>query len=180
MTSTTDRERERVWELHTSSEFRTLDLDTTMATMSDAPEVLHVPTAMGARGRASVRHFYRRWFVGHNAPDFALAPLTRTTGGSRIVDEMLVSFTHDVEVPWILPGVPPTGRPVEIPVIAVVSFDGPLISAEHIYWDQAAVLGQTGLLPAETMARLPVVLDQRGTLADGPLNQLAGRGHGRG
>ncbi|AZS75877.1 hypothetical protein DDE74_37825 [Streptomyces lydicus] len=182
MTSTSDRERERerVWELHTSSEFRTLDLDTTMATMSDAPEVLHVPTAMGARGRASVRHFYRRWFVGHNAPDFALAPLTRTTGGSRIVDEMLVSFTHDVEVPWILPGVPPTGRPVEIPVIAVVSFDGPLISAEHIYWDQAAVLGQTGLLSAETMARLPVVLDQRGTLADGPLNQLAGRGHGRG
>ncbi|MGW7486107.1 nuclear transport factor 2 family protein [Streptomyces sp. NPDC054786] len=176
MTSAVDRDRERVWELHTSSEFSTLDLDMTMATMSDAPEVVHVPTAMGARGRASVRHFYRRWFVGHNAPDFAIEPLTRTTGGTRLVDEMLVSFTHDVEVPWILPGVPPTGRRVEIPLIAVVSFDGALVSAEHLYWDQAAVLGQTGLLPAETMARLPVVTDQRGTPADGPLNQLAGGG----
>ncbi len=139
MTATSDRERERVWELHTTSEFSTLDLDTTMATMSDDPEVVHVPTAMGARGRASVRHFYRRWFVGHHAADFALAPLTRTTGRTRIVDEMLVSFTHDVEVPWILPGVPPTGRRVEIPVIAVVSFDGALISGEHIYWDLSLI-----------------------------------------
>ncbi|MGW8554320.1 nuclear transport factor 2 family protein [Streptomyces tubercidicus] len=176
MTSMSDQERERVWELHTSSEFDTLDLDTTMATMSEAPEVLHVPTAMGARGRASVRHFYRRWFVGHNAADFALTLLSRTTGDSRLVDEMLVSFTHDVSMPWILPGVPPTGRPVEIPALVVVSFDGPLISGEHLYWDQTTVLAQIGLLSAETMARLPVVVDQRGTLADGPLNQLAGRG----
>lgn len=172
MTSTSDQEH--VWELHTTSEFSSLDLDTTMATMSDKPEVVHVPTAMGARGRASVRHFYRRWFVGHHAADFAIEPLTRTTGGTRLVDELLVSFTHDVEVPWILPGVPPTGRRVEIPLIAVVSFDGALISGEHIYWDQAAVLGQTGLLAAETMARLPVVADQHGTLTDGPFNQLAG------
>ncbi|MFG2526886.1 nuclear transport factor 2 family protein [Streptomyces sp. NPDC048516] len=153
MTSTSDQER--VWELHTTSEFSSLDLDTTMATMPDEPEVVHVPTARGARGRASVRHFYRRWFVGHAAADFAIEPLTRTTGGTRLVDEMLVSFTHDVEVPWILPGVPPTGRRVEIPL-------------------RAAVLGRTGLLPAETMARLPVVADQHGTLTDGPFNQPAG------
>ncbi|MEW2436992.1 hypothetical protein AB0952_23045 [Streptomyces caniferus] len=67
-----------------------------------------------------------------------------------------------------------TTRRVEIPLIAVVSFEGALICGEHIYWDQAAVLGQTGLLPAETMARLPVVADQHGALTDGPLNQLAG------
>ncbi|MFD7445045.1 nuclear transport factor 2 family protein [Streptomyces sp. NPDC059909] len=167
-------ELERVWELHTSSEFNTLDVDATMATMTDAPVVLHVPTAMGARGGAAVRDFYRRWFIGHNPQDFMITTLTRTIGAGRIVDEMLVSFTHDVEVPWVLPAVPPTGRPVGIAVIAVVSFNGSLIASEHIYWDQASVLAQTGLIDSGTMSRLPVVTDQRATLTDGPLNQLTG------
>jgi carboxymethylenebutenolidase len=168
-------ELERVWELHTSSEFSTLDVETTMSTMTDSPVVLHVPTAMGARGRTAVRDFYRRWFVGHNPQDFTITPLTRTTGRDRIVDEMLVSFTHDIPVPWILPAIPPTGRPVSIAVIAVVSFDGPLISSEHIYWDQASVLAQSGLVEAGTLSDLPVVTDQRATLNDGPLNQLMER-----
>ncbi|MGW2559360.1 nuclear transport factor 2 family protein [Streptomyces sp. NPDC001514] len=170
-------ELERVWELHTSGEFSTLDVDATMATMTDAPVVLHVPTAMGARGREAVRDFYRRWFIGHNPPDFTITPLTRTTGPGRIVDEMLVSFTHDVEVPWILPTVPPTGRTVSVAVIAVVSFDGSLISSEHIYWDQASVLAQTGLIDPGTLSRLPVVTDQRATLTDGALNRLMGDGN---
>ena len=165
-------ELERIWELHTSSEFTTLDVDATMATMTDTPVVLHVPTAMGARGREPVRDFYRRWFIGQNPQDFTITTLSRTLGHNRIVDEMLVSFTHDIEVPWILPGVAPTGRPVSIAVIGIVSFEGSLISSEHIYWDQAAVLGQTGLIQPETLARLPVVPDQQATLTDGPLNQL--------
>ncbi|MEU0393950.1 nuclear transport factor 2 family protein [Streptomyces sp. NPDC006208] len=173
-------ELERVWELHTSSEFASLDVDTTMATMTDTPVVLHVPTAMGARGREPVRDFYRRWFIGHNPQDFAITTLTRTTGPDRIVDEMLVSFTHDIEVPWILPGIAPTGRPVSVAVVAVVSFDGALISSEHIYWDQASVLGQTGLVGPGVLAALPVVVDQRATLADGPLNQLMEAGGGAG
>ncbi|MFF0066683.1 nuclear transport factor 2 family protein [Streptomyces sp. NPDC005279] len=167
---------EGVWELHTSSEFTTLDVDATMETMTDTPAVLHVPTAMGARGREPVRDFYRRWFVGRNPRDFTLETLTRTVGDDRIVDEMLVSFTHDIEVPWILPGVAATGRAISIAVIAVVSFDGVLIASEHIYWDQASVLGQAGLIEPSTMARLPVVIDQRATLADGPLNELTGTG----
>lgn len=167
-------ELERVWDLHTTSEFATRDVDATMATMTDDPVVLHVPTAMGARGRDAVRDFYRRWFVGHNAEDFSIAPLTRTTGRDRIVDEMLVSFTHDVPVPWILPSVAPTGRPITVAVVAVVSFEGPLISGEHIYWDQASVLAQAGLIDPATVARLPFVTDQRATLTGGPLNDLMG------
>ncbi|RAG83584.1 nuclear transport factor 2 family protein [Streptacidiphilus pinicola] len=174
MTVAGDRaELERVWEEHTAGEFRTLDLDATMATMADAPVVLHVPTAMGARGRAPVRDFYARWFVGRNPEDFAIAPLSRTVDVRRIVDEMIVSFTHDIEVPWILPGVQPTHLPVSIPVIAVVDFDGSLIASEHIYWDQAAVLAQTGLLAADREWNLPIVADQPGILIDGALNQLA-------
>ncbi|MDH2393693.1 nuclear transport factor 2 family protein [Streptomyces sp. HNM0663] len=99
--NTSPAELERVWDLHTNSEFVTLDVDATMATMTDDAQVLHVPTAMGARGRQAVRDFYRRWFVGHNPRDFSPTTLTRTTGPNRIVDEMLVSFTHDTPVPWI-------------------------------------------------------------------------------
>ncbi|MEW2630132.1 nuclear transport factor 2 family protein [Streptomyces sp. NPDC048389] len=171
--NTSPAELERVWDLHTNSEFVMLDVDATMATMTDDAQVLHVPTAMGARGRQAVRDFYRRWFVGHNPRDFSPTTLTRTTGPNRIVDEMLVSFTHDTPVPWILPGVAPTGRRVTVAVLAVVSFDGALIASEHIYWDQATVLAQTGLVGPEAMAGLPVVTDQHATLTDGPLNRLA-------
>lgn len=177
---TAHEELERVWDLHTTSEFSTLDVDTTMATMTDAPVVLHVPTGMGARGRAPVRDFYERWFVGRNPADFTITTLSRTTDGRRIVDEMMVSFTHDIEVPWILPGIAPTGLPVSVAVVAVVGFEGQLIASEHIYWDQASVLVQTGLLDAGTAEDLPLVVDQRGTLTDGPLNQLAGRTRARG
>ncbi|MEU8828072.1 ester cyclase [Streptomyces sp. NPDC048636] len=171
-------ELERVWDLHTSSEFETRDVDATMSTMTDAPEVLHVPTAMGARGREAVRDFYSRWFIGHVPADFAIAPLTRTTGEDRIVDEMFVSFTHDSDVPWILPGIAPSGRPVGIAAVAVVSFDGTRISGERIYWDQASVLAQTGLLDpaATTSTPLPFIVDERATLGDGPLNGLLNPG----
>lgn len=174
---TAAQDRERIWELHTSNEFVTLDVDATMATMTDSPEVLHVPTAMGARGRPAVQDFYARLFVGHNPRDLAITSLSRTTGRDRIVDEMLVTFTHDSHVPWILPGVDPTGRPVGVAVIAVVTFEGSLIASEHIYWDQAAVLGQTQLIEPAALSRLPVVTDQHATLTDGPLNQLVDRGN---
>ncbi|MEG3626762.1 nuclear transport factor 2 family protein [Streptomyces poriticola] len=174
MAAVPDRaEQERVWALHTESEFVTLDLDAAMSTMTDTPTVLHVPTAMGARGRDEVRDFYGRWFVGRNAEDFATITLARTADGRRIVDEMIASFTHDVEIPWILPGVAPTGARISVPVVAVVEFEGTLIAGEHIYWDQASVLAQAGLLERSLVSRLPVVTDQPAALAHGDLNTLA-------
>ena len=165
---------ERVWVAHTDGEFVQLDLQATMSTMTDSPSVVHVPTAMGGVGRQSVADFYERWFIGCNPADFALRSVSRTVGGDRIVDEMVVSFTHDIEVPWVLPGVDPTGRSVSVPVIAVVGFRDGAIDSEHIYWDQASVLAQTCLLDADLVARLPVITDQSDVL-DGafPLNQLA-------
>lgn len=165
---------ERLWKAHTDSEFERLDVRATMATMSDRPTVLHVPTAMGGRGRRDVRDFYTRWFVGRNPDDFALRSLSRTVGDERIVDEMVVSFTHDIEVPWVLPGVRPTGRKVTLPLIAVVGFRGGAIDSEHIYWDQATVLAQTGLLDRAAVRRLPFTVDQADVLGGGaPLNELA-------
>jgi carboxymethylenebutenolidase len=75
-------------------------------------------------------------------------------GADQIVDEMLFKFTHTTEIDWMLPGVAPTGRRVEVPLIAIVRFAGDKVAHEHIYWDQASVLVQVGLLEPEG---LPVV-----------------------
>jgi len=137
---------EQVWDAHTAAEFVTSDVEATMATMTDDPTVLHVSTSVGARGREAVRRFYSEYFVGRQASDMRLDLTSRTVTAERVVDEMTVSFTHDVEIPWILPGVPPTGRSVTVPIVAVITFVGGLVDSEHIYWDQATVLAQIGLL----------------------------------
>lgn len=137
---------ERVWDAHTASEFVTQDVDATMATMTDDPVVVHVATSVGARGRDAVRRFYAEHFIGHQASDMTLHPTSRTIDADRVVDEMTISFTHDTEIPWILPGVAPTGRRVVVPIVCVIGMQDGLVASEHIYWDQATVLAQVGLL----------------------------------
>ena len=137
---------EQVWDAHTTAEFVTSDVEATMATMTDDPTVLHVSTSVGARGREAVRRFYTEHFIGHQATDMRLDLTSRTATAERLVDEMTVSFTHDVEIPWILPGIPPTGRSVTVPIVTVITFADGLVDSEHIYWDQATVLAQIGLL----------------------------------
>jgi carboxymethylenebutenolidase len=137
---------EDVWDAHTAAEFVSADVDATMATMTENPVVIHVPTMVGARGRDDVRRFYAEHFIGHQPPDLALDVLSRTTTASRVVDELLISFTHTCEVPWILPGVMPTGRAVRVVLVVVISIVDGLVDSEHIYWDQASVLVQLGLL----------------------------------
>jgi carboxymethylenebutenolidase len=136
----------RVWEAHTAAEFVSADVDATMATMTDDPVVLHVPTSIGARGGTAVRRFYADHFIGHQDQDMRLELVSRTATVDRLVDEMMISFTHDVEIPWVLPGVAPTGRRVVVPLVAVVGMRDGLVDSEHIYWDQASVLAQVGLL----------------------------------
>jgi carboxymethylenebutenolidase len=142
-----------LWEKHMSSEFDTGDVDATMATMAGQPYLNHVPVMTGGVGHDGVRSFYARYFIGHHPGDTRVELVSRTVGESRIVDEMIHTFTHDIEMPWILPGVEPTGRRIEVPVVAIVEFEGGKIAHEHIYWDQASVLAQAGLLDA---TKLPV------------------------
>lgn len=123
------------------------DLETTMATMSDDPHLNHVPTMAGGVGQAGVRAFYRDHLVGKFfPPDVKMVNVSRTVGEDRVVEEMSISFTHTTVIDWLLPGVAPTGKPVEMAVAVVVGFKGDKISHEHIYWDQAGVLVQIGLL----------------------------------
>ena len=123
------------------------DLDTTMATMSADPHLNHVPTMAGGVGREGVRNFYRDHLVGKFfPPDVKMTSVSSTVGDNQIVEEIFISFTHTTAIDWLLPGVAPTGRPVEMAVAVVVGFKDGMISHEHIYWDQAGVLVQVGLL----------------------------------
>ena len=142
-----------LWDKHCEYEFATRDVDATMATMVAQPYVNHIPTMTGGVGYAALHHFYKNFFVDSNPPDTALVPISRTVGATQVVDEMLFSFTHTTEVPWMLPGIAPTGKRVEVPLLAVVKFRGDKLYHEHIYWDQASVLVQIGLLDP---AGLPV------------------------
>ena len=117
-----------------------------MATMVKRPYVNHVPTMTGGVGHDQLKRFYKYHFIGGNPPDTTLTPVSRTVGTDQIVDEMLFSFTHTSEIDWMLPGVPPTGRRVEIPLVAIVRFVDGKVAHEHIYWDQASVLVQIGRL----------------------------------
>jgi carboxymethylenebutenolidase len=141
-----------LWEKHCRCEFETRDADATMATMIAQPYVNHIPTMTGGVGYEQLRHFYAHHFIPVNPPDFRLTPVSRTVGADSVVDEFILQFTHTTVIDWLLPGVPPTGRAVEIPMVAIVRFDGDKLANEHIYWDQASVLVQVGLLDAR---RLP-------------------------
>jgi len=126
------------------------DLDTTMATMSDNPHLNHVPTMAGGVGRDGVRAFYRDHLVGRFfPPDVKMTSVSQTVGENQIVEELVISFTHTAAIDWLLPGVAPTGTPVEMAVAVVVGFKDGKISHEHIYWDQAGVLVQVGLIDAK-------------------------------
>jgi carboxymethylenebutenolidase len=142
-----------LWEDHTRFEFEARDVDATMATMTAEPYVNHVPTLAGGVGHDELKRFYKYHFIGNNPPDTTLAPISRTVGADQIVDEMLFSFTHTSAIDWMLPGVAPTGKRVEVALVAIVKFENGKVAHEHIYWDQASVLVQIGLLDP---ARLPV------------------------
>ena len=142
----TEAEMVRLWELHTQLEFDTKDAVATVATMSPDNYVNHIPVMTGGRGHDEMVKFYGEHFIPKMPADTTLRLLARTVGKDRLIDEFVFSFTHDIEMDWMLPGVPPTNRKVEVPMVAVVQFEGNEIACERIYWDQACVLVQLGLL----------------------------------
>ena len=127
------------------------------------PSVNHIPTLTGGIGRKDLHRFYRDYFIPGNPPSLKMQLLSRTVGTDRVVDEMHVSFRHTQEVPWMLPGVKPTDKEVEVALVAIVCIRGGKLHQEHIYWDQATVLAQIGLLDpklvpgGQVAKRLPIV-----------------------
>ncbi|CEJ81212.1 hypothetical protein VHEMI01354 [[Torrubiella] hemipterigena] len=137
-----------IWEEHTKFEFEERSVARTMATMVAEPYVNHLPTMTGGRGRANLTAFYRDNFIFCNPPDTVLSPLSRTVGPDRVVDEFIFSCTHTSVIPWLLPGVQPTNVKISVPMLAVVNVRGDRLYHEHIWWDQASVLRQIGILPS--------------------------------
>jgi carboxymethylenebutenolidase len=138
---------------HIAREFADQDVDATMETMTPEPYVQCVPTMTGGFGGQGVRRFYSEHFVNQMPKDAQVTPISRTVGKDQVVDELIVSFTHNAQWDYLLPGVPPTGKRVELPHVVVMKFENGKVAHEHIYWDQASLLVQVGLLDP---ANLPV------------------------
>ena len=139
---------------HIASEFADFDVDATMETMVPEPYVQCVAVMTGGFGGEGVRRFYSEHFINQIPKDAKVTPISRTVGQDQVVDELIVSFTHDTQWDYLLPGIPPTGKRVELPHVVVMKFENGKVAHEHVWWDQASLLVQVGLLDP---ANLPVV-----------------------
>jgi len=143
----------KLWEDHVRYEFSTRSTDDTLATMVDDAYVNHIPVLTGGSGRDELHEFYSKRFIPQMPLDTEMTPVSRTIGEDQIVDEMVFKFTHTMRMDWMLPGISPTGKRVEVPLVAIIRFRDGKLAHEHIYWDQASVLVQIGLLD---VSKLPV------------------------
>src|SRR6267378_2268645 len=143
----------QLWEEHVRYEFSTRNTEETLATMVEDAYVNHIPVLTGGVGRNELREFYSKRFIPQMPPDTEMTAVSRTIGEDQLVDEMIFKFTHTIAMDWMLPGISPTGKHVEVPLVAIIRFRDGKLAHEHIYWDQASVLVQIGLLDA---AKLPV------------------------
>ena len=169
----------QLWEEHVRHEFSTRSHEDTLATMVEDAYVNHIPVLTGGSGHGELREFYSKRFIPQMPPDTEMTPVSRTIGENQVVDEMIFKFTHTMPMDWMLPGIPPTGKRVEIPLVAIVRFENGKLAHEHIYWDQASVLVQIGLLDP---AKLPVagVETARKVLDPSlPANKLMQRGNAK-
>ena len=140
------------WQQHTYAEFVLKDADAALATMTENPYVFLIPSATGGSGRAGVHRFYASQFLPNIPLDFELTSLSQILSNDRIVEEFVISFTHILDMDWMLPSIPATGRKVEFPLVGIIQFQAGKVANERLYWDQATVLSQLGVLnhPAAT------------------------------
>ncbi len=135
-----------IFEKHVQAELDG-DLETTMNTMSENPHLHNIPNMMGGYGKDGVRKFYQNHLVGKFfPPDCKMERVSLTVGDEQLVEELVISFTHTTEIEWMLPKIKPTGKKVEAAFVVVVGVKDDKVTHEHIYWDQASVLVQIGLL----------------------------------
>jgi carboxymethylenebutenolidase len=169
-----------IWERHMRSEFADHSADAALETMGAAPHLNHVPVMTGGVGREEIHTFYATRFIPQMPPDVGIEVISRTIGQDRLVDELIFTCTHSVAMDWFLPGVPPTGRRIEIPMVVVIEFKNDKIESEHIFWDQASVLVQIGLLDSRKLPVAGVQTANKMRDPSQPSNTLITRTTGRG
>ena len=163
------------WDEHVKYEFATRDTEDTLKTMVADAYVNHVPVLTGGVGHDELREFYSKRFIPQMPPDTSMTPVSRTIGIDRVVDEMVFEFTHTIKMDWMLPGVEPTNKHVKIPLIVVVHFRDGKLAHEHIYWDQASVLVQLGLIDAKGLPVAGVQTAEKVLNPKLPANELMTR-----
>lgn len=165
-----------LWEEHIRHEFETRSTADTIATMIDDAYVDHVPVLTGGSGKAELTEFYSTHFIPKMPPDMRIVPVSRTIGSDQLVEELVLKFTHSIEMDWMLPGIAPTDRHVEVALVVIVRFRDGKVAHEHIYWDQASVLVQIGLLDPKGLPVAGVVSAQKVLDPTIPANSLIRQG----
>jgi carboxymethylenebutenolidase len=165
-----------LWEEHVRHEFTTHNTEDTLTTMVEDAYVNHIPVLTGGVGRDELREFYSKRFIPQMPPDTEMIPISRTIGNNQLVDEMVFKFTHTIRMDWMLPGIAPTGKRVEVPLVAIVQFRDGKLAHEHIYWDQASVLVQLGLLDSSALPVAGVETARKALDPKLPSNALMRRG----
>jgi len=111
-----------IFDKHIKYEFEQHDVDATMKTMVRQPYVHHVPTLTGGVGYDEVYDFYKNHFVDKMPDDIKIEHISRTVGKDQVVDELILKFTHDKQIDYMLPGIAPTGKYVELPHVVIMKF----------------------------------------------------------
>lgn len=164
-----------LWDKHLESEFTHKSPEEALSTMTDNPRVTIVSTMVGGRGTEELRTFYAKHFLNQLPPDLEVTSVSRTVGSNRVVDELVIKFTHSVQMDWVLPGVPPTGKYIEFAMVVVVYMENGKIFAENLYWDTASIMKQAGLI---TDPKLPILGPEHARNMiqhSAPLNELIHR-----
>jgi len=136
----------KLWEQHLVGEFVTKDENLSLSTMVEDAAVMHMPTRSGGRGKAELRSYYRDMFIPSIPSEWEHTVTNRVVTEDTIVEEAKVRLVHSKQMDWFLPGLPPTGKTIELELVIVIQFRDGKMAAERIYWDQAAVLRQIGKL----------------------------------
>ena len=108
-------------------------------------EVSYIPTMVNSKASTDLQQFYTH-YLQPNPNELNARLISRTVGVDRVVDEISLSFQHDREIPWLLPRVPPTKKQVQITLVSIVCIKAGVFAHERVYWDQASVLEQVGLI----------------------------------
>lgn len=162
------------WDEHVKYEFATRDTADTIKTMVEDSYVNHVPVMTGGVGHQQLTEFYSKRFIPQMPADTNMTPVSRTVGLDRVVDEMVFEFTHSIKMDWMLPGVEPTGKHVKVALVVIVHFRNGKLAHEHIYWDQASVLAQLGLIDAGNLPVSGVASAEKVLNPKLPSNELMG------
>ena len=140
------QEHVKLWEEHVVGEFVEKDVDLSLSTMVEDASVMHMPTRSGGKGKTELRIYYRDMFIPSIPDEWEHTMTNRVVTDECIVEEARVRMVHSKQMDWFLPGVPPTGKSIEVELVIVIEFRDGKMSAERIYWDHAAVLRQIGRL----------------------------------